>query len=353
MEKRRMIEPSIPPAGDEPIGIPGYGLYVPEAREELEEIAQKTGLDRHGLIELGIRGRIRPSLEEQPIPMAVKAARRAFQAVPSLDPMDVDVVIWTGEEYKDYVAQTAGIRLQEEVGCRHAWAFDLVGQGVTLIQGLRVASDLMRADGEIRTVLLAGGTRNGDLIDDRNPHTRFFLAASASGGAVILRRGEARNVLLDTALQVDPEMADEVYVPGGGTEIPFSPEILGSPLLYYQVRDPGLLAAYLREVFPKRLALTIQGLLGGRTVRYVALRHLCPRHREELLGALHLPPQASLPLDAWGHHGTNDPLLSLHLALEQGLVSPGDFVVLASAGIGFSYAAALLRWGPWTAGGEA
>ena len=45
------------------------------------------------------------------------------------------MVIWTGEEYKDYIAQTAAIRLQEETECRNAWAFDLVGQGVTTIQG--------------------------------------------------------------------------------------------------------------------------------------------------------------------------------------------------------------------------
>ncbi|MCP4667048.1 MAG: hypothetical protein GY849_11855, partial [Deltaproteobacteria bacterium] len=206
---------------------------------------------------------------------------------------DVDVVIWTGEEYKDYIAQTASIRLQEEVGCRKAWAFDLVAQGVTSIQGLRIAGDLIFGDDTVDTVLLAGGTRNVDLVDYTNPDTHFLLASSASGGAILLQRDHDKNHVLHTAFMVDPEMSDEVFVPGGGTEIPFSPENLDSDSMYFQAAHPDKVRDYLDRRWTQALTETVRKLLPDRAPDYLALRHLTPADRTAVLNGLGMQPDQS------------------------------------------------------------
>jgi 3-oxoacyl-[acyl-carrier-protein] synthase-3 len=328
------------------IGIVSYGIYLPDQVETSEEVAQRAGLTREEILRLGIRRKCRPSKEDQPIPMAVKAAKQAFERASGVKPEEVDLVLWTGEEYKDYVAQTASIRLQEEAGCRNAWAFDLVDQGITTLLGLRVARDMMIADQEINTVLLAGGTRNVDLVDYTNPDTRWLLPISVSGGAVLLRRGYPANRLQETAFLIDPQMADEVYVPGGGTVHPFSPENLGAKIMYYQTVHPEIVSEYLSHRFAKRLTEVIRRAVGaGKSVEYLALRHLSPKDRKQVLSELNLSPEKSESLEDVGCHGTNDPLVSLDLALKKGRISDGARVVLASAGIGFSYAAAIIQWG--------
>ena len=328
------------------VGIVSYGLYLPEQFETAEEIAVRAGMKTEDVIALGIRRKCRPSDDDQPVPIAVKAAKQAFERAGDLRPEEVDLVLWTGEEYKDYIAQTASIRLQEEVGCRNAWAFDLVDQGITTILGLRVARDMMIGDQSINTVLLAGGTRNVDLLDYTNPDTRWMLPISASGGAVLLRRGYPNNVLHETAFFVDPEMADEVYVPGGGSIHPFSPKNLGTKLMYYSTPDPQLVSTYLTFWLAKRLIHVVRGVVeGGDEIGYLALRHLHPRVRDRVLKELDLMPEQAATLEEVGHHGTNDPLISLDLGLRAGRISNGSRVVLASAGIGFSYAAASIRWG--------
>jgi len=334
--------------GELRIGLAGFGLYMPETFETADQIAERSGLAVEEVLALGLERKCLPAPQDQPVVMAVEAARRALKAAGGMSPEDVDLVLWTGEEYKDYVAQTASIRLQEEVGCRRAWAFDLVGQGVTSILGLRVARDLMIGDPEVRTVLLAGGTRNVDLVDYANPATRFLLSCSASGGAVILRKNHDRNELIEIAFDVDPDMADEVYVPGGGTEIPYSVDNLGSSLMYYQAQRPDRLTGYLASEWTAGLTGVIERVLPGRRPDYLALRHLSRSDRTRVLDALGLSPDQSAALDRWGHHGTNDPILSLDLGLKSGAVRDGSTVVLASAGIGFTYAAAALRWGPVT-----
>jgi len=328
------------------IGIVSYGIYLPDQVETAEEVATRAGLTPEEVIALGIRRKCRPSEEDQPIPMAVKAAKQAFERAGGVRPEEVDLVLWTGEEYKDYIAQTASIRVQEEAGCRNAWAFDLVDQGVTTILGLRVARDMMIGDKRINTVLLAGGTRNVDLVDYTNPTTRWMLPTSASGGAVLLRRGHPSNGLQETTFLIDPEMADEVYVPGGGTMHPFSPENLDTEIMYYHTPNPQIVATYLSLRFTKRLIEVIRSVADAvRAADYLALRHLQPRDREQVLRELNLSPEQSESLEEVGHHGTNDPLISLDLALKKGRISDGARVVLASAGIGFFYASAVILWG--------
>jgi 3-oxoacyl-[acyl-carrier-protein] synthase-3 len=328
------------------IGIVSYGIYLPEQVETSEEVAQRAGLTVEEVLALGIRQKCRPSEQDQPIPMAVKAAKQAFERAGGVRPEEVDLVLWTGEEYKDYIAQTASIRVQEEAGCRNAWAFDLVDQGITTLLGLRVARNMMIGDQNINTVLLAGGTRNVDLVDYANPDTRWLLATSASGGAVLLQRGFSANRLHETAFLVDPQMADEVYVPGGGTVHPFSPENLRTKIMYYQTPHPEIVSAYLSRQLAKRLTQVIRKAAGaGKSVDYLALRHLSPKDRKLVLSELNLSPEQSESLEEVGCHGTNDPLISLDLALRKGKISDGARLVLASAGIGFSYAAAVIQWG--------
>jgi 3-oxoacyl-[acyl-carrier-protein] synthase III len=327
------------------IGIVSYGLYFPKDIETADDLANRAGLSLDDVIALGIKRKFLPSPSDQPVSMAAKAAERAFECAGGIQPADIDVVIWTGEEYKDYIAQTASIRLQEETGCCNAWAFDLVGQGVTSIVGLRMARDLMIGDESVNAVLLAGGTRNIDLVDYTNPDTRFLLAASASGGAIILKRGYPANLIVDTDLMVDFDMADEVYVPGGGTEIPFRPDNLSSKLMFFQAMNPERLSLYLDKRWPKALTEVVQRVSSGRSPDYVALRHLSAKDRQRILKELNMKFEQSMELNEWGHHGPNDIIISLDLGLRDNIIQDGSRVVLASGGIGFTYAAALVQWG--------
>lgn len=339
-------------SGDTGIGILSIGTALPAGRVTAAEIAEAAGLTEAEVRGLGVESRTSPGAEDQPIAMAAEAARRAFARVPGFDPAEVDVVLWTGEEYKDHVAQTASIRLQEEVGARAAWAFDLVGQGVTTIVGLRVARALMIGDPEVRTVLLAGGSRNVDLVDPRSPATRWMLATGAGAGAMLLRRGASRNRLATVVTADDPSMADEVFVPAGGTVEPFSHETIGSDRLFFAVPDAARVARYVSEELPARLAAVARDALreaGGGVPRppsYAALRHLDPTSASKVLDALRVPPGATDGLADVGHTGPHDVVLSLERGLERGALSDGGTALLASAGIGFTYGAAVVEWGP-------
>lgn len=334
---------------DPSLGIVSYGIYLPEQQVLAEALASNAGIPASEVKNTyGVMSKRIPSPQDQPVTMGVKAAADALEKSEGLGAEDVDVVIWVGEEHKDYPAQTASIRLQEEVGAKNAWAFDLIGQGVTSLLGIRVARSLFASDPSVTTVLLAGGTRNIDLVDESNRNTRWMLPTSASGGAMVLRRGHDKNQVKGLSTIVDPHLADEVFVPGGGTVHPYSEENLGTDKMFFQVAHPKMVEAYLEEEFPQKIAETVRGALeeaGTERADYLALRHLTPSQRSLVLHSLGLGPDCSETLEDLGHHGPMDVLLSLDRGLAAGTIKEGSEVVLASAGIGFNYAAAAVTWG--------
>jgi 3-oxoacyl-[acyl-carrier-protein] synthase-3 len=162
---------------------------------------------------------------------------------------------------------------------------------------------------------------------------------------MILKRDHPENHLLETAFCVDAEMADAVYVPAGGTEIPFSEDNLSSALMYFQVTQPEKLTEYLKKRWTSALCGIAKKVLPDKPPDYLALRHLSVNDRQRVLDELNLNSNQSLSLAEWGHHGPNDIIISLDLALKTGAFREGSLVVMVSGSIGFSYGAALVRWG--------
>ena len=109
-----------------------------------------------------------------------------------IDPKDIDVVIYIGEEHKEYPLWTACIKLQEEIGAHRAWSFDAALRCGTTIMALKLAKSLMVSDPSIQTILLAGGYRNVDFIDYENERTRFMFNLAAGGGAMLLQKGSEK-----------------------------------------------------------------------------------------------------------------------------------------------------------------
>lgn len=58
-----------------------------------------------------------------------------------------------------------------------------------------------------------------------------------------------------------------------------------------------------------------------------------------------LTPEQSVYLEHYGHIQSVDQALALSLGLQQGKIQPGDLIVLAGAGTGYTWSASAIRWG--------
>ncbi len=324
------------------LSLVSAAVSLPEGREYGDDIARKAGLppavvrDKMGIVE-----KRRADATLHPSDMAVDAARRCLAG---RDPESIDVIIWTGSEYKDHLVWTAAIHVQRMLGCRRAVAFDLSARCSTGILGLKLAKDLLSSNPQWRRVLLCGGHRTGDLVDYSDPNTRFLFNLADGGSAMLVERSDDDgNELLNAAIITDGDFSTDVILPAGGTKTP-TRQHPDERDTFLRVPDPEGMKTRLDSKSLHNFLKVIRDAAAGEPIGYLALLHMKRSAHDAIVNELCLRADQSIYLDHYGHFGSPDQVLSLGLAEQRGLLKSGDLVVFASAGLGYMWAAAAFRW---------
>ena len=217
-------------------GIIGTGIYIPEGRMTAAEISVATQgcWSEEAIVEkLGIIEKPIPGPGDGTQEMGARAALDCL-ANTGVKASEIDLIISIGEEWKEYPLTTTAIYIQERIGAHNAWAIDMQQRCCTAVAAMKIARDMMFADPEIATVLIAGGYRNGDFIDYTNKSVSFMFNLGAGAGALLMKRNPGINALLGTHLITDGSMASDAGVEFGGTEKPITCENIG--VAYHSLR---------------------------------------------------------------------------------------------------------------------
>ncbi len=334
------------------VGIVATAMYLPEGRMSAAELAARTDgawTEQAVIDKLGIEAKTVAGPDDGAQEMGARAALACLERA-GTDPREVDAILCIGDELREYPMTTSGIYIQERVGARRAWAVDVLQKCSTFAAGIRLARALMLAEPQTRTVLLAGGYRNGDWIDYRNPRVSFMYNLAPGGGAVLLRRGHPENEVVGTALRSDGAMSRLVLGRVGGTVSPLGPDNALEAGRCLDVTDQERMRNLLAErSMPNFVGVVDDALAEAGLTRadigYLALLHMKRSAHDEMLKTLGLAPEQSTYLSTYGHIGQFDQILSLELGLQSGRIRPGTVVACVGAGIGYSWGAVAIRWG--------
>ena len=123
------------------MGIVSTGRFLPDTYMTAAEIDHASGLPEWVVRDkLGIERKHVTDPAIHPNEMAVLAANEAI-AKAGIDPMEIDVVLCTTEEWKEYNLWTAGIDLAWEVGARNSWGMDMHIRCATTVAALKLATN--------------------------------------------------------------------------------------------------------------------------------------------------------------------------------------------------------------------
>lgn len=331
------------------VGIIGIGTYFPEAVETADEVALLTGIPAEVLREkMGIRQRHIAGESDSISEMASKAAQQAITDA-GIAADRINVVISHGSEHKDHVVWNAAAKIQHNVGATNAYAFEVYALCAGAPIAMNVARGLSMADPRAEYVLLAAASRENDIVNLRNERTRFMYNFGAGAGAMLLRRGADKNVIVGMSAITDGALSESVILTQQATP-DGEAEIVGDIRGRLDVTNPEYMASRLGGSSLDNFVRVIREAVeqGGYTladVRFLGITHMKRSFYLEILRAIGLAEHQSVYLEDYGHIQSVDQVLTLQLGLQQGKIKPGDLIVLAGAGVGYTWSAAAVRWG--------
>jgi 3-oxoacyl-[acyl-carrier-protein] synthase-3 len=326
------------------VGLVETASYLPERWLTAAEIGELSGIPEDVLVQkFGLRGKHIAAPDQHVSDLAVLAGERLL-AEAEFDPKELDVVLYYGSMYKDYAIWQAAPHIAYRLGATNAFAveYDNVSHGTSI--ALRVARDLLRAEDELKNVLIVAACRESYLLDYTNERSRFMFSFGDGAVAGLLRGDADRNEVLGAHAITDGSYSLQVKVPGGGSVDPDGYRFL-------DVADPASMKGGLDQVSLPNFVAAARGAAerSGLTLEQVAF--VCPLHTKRsmflaLLSELGMREDQAVYLDDTGHMSGVDPLLGLDRAVRDGRVRDGDVVLLLSAGTGYTWAASIVRWGP-------
>ena len=327
------------------ISVAATASYLPETWMTAAEIGALSSIPEAVIIEkFGLRGKHIAAADEHVSDLSVRAAERLLMES-GVDPESVDVLMYFGSMWKDYGVWQAAPWIAHRIGARRAYAveYDNVSCGTPV--ALRLARDILRAEDDIRSVLVVAACRESYLLDYANERSRFMFNFGDGAVAGLLVKNGGRNELLGSYGITDGSLSLQVKVPSGGSVSP------NGGYRYLDVADPAAMKDVLDRVSLRNFVAAAEGALvrSGATladVGYLCGIHMKPSMHRALVEALGLDATRAAYLDDTGHMSGVDPLLALDRAARAGRLHDGDLVLLLAAGTGYTWAASVVRWGP-------
>jgi 3-oxoacyl-[acyl-carrier-protein] synthase-3 len=334
------------------IGVVGIGLYIPNEKMSAKDISSLTNgiwseeaiISKLGIVEKSIPGDNDGTQE-----MAVNAALDALKSS-KISPLDIDVILCMGEEWKEYPLTTSALYIQDKIGAVNAWGIDIQNRCCTTVTAIKMAKDMLIADEEISIVMIVGGYRNGDFVDYKDPNMSMMFNLSAGAGALILKKGVKENLVLGSHIKSDGSLSRDAGVEIGGINNPINLTNINTAYKSLRLMNPQRMKDRLNEVSMKNWFECIdkaleKSNLERKDIDYLAVLHFKKSMHMEMLKQLGMNESQSIYLENYGHMGQVDQILSLKLGLESSKIKKGSNVLLIAAGIGYVWAASVVKWG--------
>jgi 3-oxoacyl-[acyl-carrier-protein] synthase-3 len=307
------------------------------------EVAERSGIPEQVIVEkFGLRGKHIAGADEHVSDLAFRAAQRLLEET-GFDPKEIDVVMYYGSMWRDYGVWQVAPHIAHRLGATNAFAleYDNVSHGTPI--ALRVARDLLRAEDELKNVLVVAACRESYLLDYTNERSRFMFNFGDGAVAGLLRGDETRNEILGSHALTNGAYSLQVKMPGSGSVEPDGYRFL-------DVQDPAEMKGGLDQESLPNFVAAARGAVERSGLRLEDIDLVCPLHTKRsmfvaLLSELGMREDQAVYLDDTGHMSGVDSLLGLDRAVREGRVQDGDNVLLLSAGTGYTWAATVVRWG--------
>ncbi len=273
--------------------------------------------------------------------LVVDASKKAIKEA-GINPEDIDMLI-VATDTPDNAYPSTACWVQKGLRINSMPAVDIVAGCTGWLYGLELASGLLSTGG-YKNILVAGGEVMSKVVNWEDRATCVLFGDGA--GATIVSPTDKSYGLLSCVLGADGNLGELLVQPAGGTRLPASEETVKKKL--HTVRMQG------NEVFKHAVRRMGEAAFQALKIAGVSSKDI----------SLFIPHQANIriieatckrtgiPLEKtyntiqrYGNMSAASLPVTLAEAKRDGRIKEGDLILFAAFGAGFTWGAAVLRWG--------
>lgn len=322
------------------IGITGIGMYVPRkvlTNKDLEKmvdtsddwITTRTGIKKRRIVKPGTPASV----------LAAEAAKKALKSA-RLKPEEVELII-VATITPDMLFPSTACFVQSKIGAKNAACFDIGAACSGFIYGLVAAKNFI-SSGMYKNALVIGVEVLSAVTDwtDRNTCVLFGDGA----GAAVVQPVKSGGIV-SSYLGSDGNLANLLYLPGGGSRHPASEQTLKERMHYVKMSGSEVFKSAVRLMTDAATRAVCDANLTCKDISLLIPHQANIRIINSVRKRIGLPEEkVFLNVAKYGNVSAASTIMALCEAVEQKRIKKGDIVVLVAFGAGFTWGSIVIQW---------
>ncbi|WP_246634883.1 3-oxoacyl-ACP synthase III family protein [Actinoplanes hulinensis] len=273
--------------------------------------------------------------------LAANAARAALERA-GVTAAEIDYIVLSTSTGDSPQPPTSNL-VQDAIGASRAACMDVNAVCAGFVFALGVANGLIATNPDALVLVIASDIYSRIL--DFGDRRTAVLFGDGAGAAVVGRVSDGHGIVdLDLASRGDANGL--IYVKGGGSRLPASPQTVADGDHYFRMNGRGV-----RDFVATAVPPALDALLRRNELKAEDVDHFVPHQANGMMlqelveSAGFQNAHTHLTLPWYGNVGSASLPVTLDDAARNGSLRDGEVVLLAGFGGGMSMGACLLRWG--------
>ncbi len=321
--------------------ITGIGKYIPEKildNKYFEKIVDTS--DEWIRTRTGIRER--HVLEEGGTSTLATRAVENLMEQTGLKPEEIEVIIVATVSPDMFFPATACL-VQDNIGAKNAWGFDLSGACSGFLFALQTGANLIES-GQYKKVVVVGADKMSSIVDYTDRTTCVIFGDG--GAAVLLEPTEDLEYgMQDSILHCDGSGKEALHMLGGGSLNPASHETVDKKMHYIYQDGQKVFKVAVKGMADVSVEIMKRNNLKSEDIAYLVPHQANLRIIDATARRMGISKdQVIINIDKYGNTTAATIPLCLADYYEEKKIKRGDKLVLSAFGAGFTWGAIYLTW---------
>jgi 3-oxoacyl-[acyl-carrier-protein] synthase-3 len=323
------------------VSIIGTGSYLPERvlrNADLERMVDTT--DAWITSRTGIKERRIAAEGEHTSDLAAKAALAAIENA-EISVAEIDLILVATITPDMFFPSTACF-VQSKIGAKNAACFDISAACSGFLYAVEIAQQFITSH-TYNTILVIGADKLSSIVDWKDRNT-CVLFGDGAGAAVLRHRGGGHGVIA-THMGSNGDLADILYIPGGGCRFPINAENVDQRLNAIKMNGKETYKQAVTAMLTAAHSVLAQSGLKAEDLACIIPHQANLRIIEAIADRMKVPiDRFVVNLDKFGNTSAAAVAIALDEASRTGRMKVGDYVLLVVFGGGLTWASSVIQW---------